>query len=731
MLMLHGIILIFFQLMVLTFSKKVGQIVLKKLITYTQDGINVTSEIELRHYQLLRWKIIVNKFCLDKKIDCNIIHNYIVHQLEILGYSKEIIQGNSKEIADDFFLSCHEASHNLLDTSFSKILLFYSSAVAINSLNCSNIQYTKETLFTEKESFSTSPFLDMCYILNIELLLSNKMVDIKLSNPTNKIAKIFESSFPIFLRNSNESNYILIYQSLNANTGGSAVMKLLYEALLLLQYNSILCTGIYVGKEQSKHDADRCTHPQDIDIVVTGEWCNGVLAEHGVHFQGRGVQYHLGHHHWSDLCRGFVTIANSRHLSVTLADRILGAYHLAPPMANRYLLAYLAGLRTGTDTVLKEDLVVIDPDIATDYPPEQPIGYTLPARAKVVVAKGFTPDQMVLLLQRAKVVVDLALPGPERLASEGILMGALPVLSSRWHGASEADYPGARRVDHTDPQEVYQAVEQALDHHPQQLEQSENRKLLLHVVSMWRKFHRTVDIFFGSSKLHFFISAPSLLEEHLAVFQVLCISYLYPLASITLLVRDVKWFLRQHYAFYSLLRTAGLVRSDPFDPAEMDDWANGTGTSFVSIQSLSADLSLPRHTAVLLPLGLTPQHPQDLLLSLVDLPRSGHLSWPAAAQEAQSLLAIGPDAADDTKRLLLSDWLAGLPVAASATSPPPLLHVCRLLQPGEGLRQEDEEEPNDRFHVSDVLYSLPWRETAYRAKRSFSARALCGGRSLD
>ena len=40
------------------------------------------------------------------------------------------------------------------------------------------------------------------------------------------------------------------------------------------------------------------------DIVVTGEWCKGVLEDYGVrNFSGRGVQYHLGFHHWNDLCR--------------------------------------------------------------------------------------------------------------------------------------------------------------------------------------------------------------------------------------------------------------------------------------------------------------------------------------------------------------------------------------------------------------------------------------------
>jgi hypothetical protein len=53
---------------------------------------------------------------------------------------------------------------------------------------------------------------------------------------------------------------------------------------------------------------------------------------------------------------------------------------------------------------------------------------------------------MPILLQRAKVVLDLAMPGPERLAGEGIMMGAIPVISSRWNGASQIDFPGIHKV---------------------------------------------------------------------------------------------------------------------------------------------------------------------------------------------------------------------------------------------------------------------------------------------
>lgn len=75
------------------------------------------------------------------------------------------------------------------------------------------------------------------------------------------------------------------------------------------------------------------------------------------------------------------------------------------------------------------------------------------------------------------------------------------------------------------------------------------------------------------------ISTDSLAEEHEATFHILGLLYVHPLASISLYVRDVGWFMRHHYAFYSLLYSAGYVRVDPFDPAEAHLWRNPAGES--------------------------------------------------------------------------------------------------------------------------------------------------------
>ncbi len=49
---------------------------------------------------------------------------------------------------------------------------------------------------------------------------------------------------------------------------------------------------------------------------------------------------------------------------------------------------------------------------------------------------------MPLILQRAKIVLDLGMPGPERISGEALLFGCIPVVSERWNGASRVDFPG-------------------------------------------------------------------------------------------------------------------------------------------------------------------------------------------------------------------------------------------------------------------------------------------------
>ncbi len=86
--------------------------------------------------------------------------------------------------------------------------------------------------------------------------------------------------------------------------------------------------------------------------------------------------------------------------------------------------------------------MIVDPDFDRDYPPEQPMVFHAPVDWKVLYAQGIPAAQMPLLLQRAKIVLDLGMPGPERISGEALLFGCIPVVSERWNGASRVDFPG-------------------------------------------------------------------------------------------------------------------------------------------------------------------------------------------------------------------------------------------------------------------------------------------------
>ncbi len=104
----------------------------------------------------------------------------------------------------------------------------------------------------------------------------------------------------------------------------------------------------------------------DSDLVVTGEWCNGVMKDFNIHpdqdndhdnakgvFLGRGVQYQLGFHHHNDLCAGFVSVAHSHYLAVGSQQRTLGAYFLGcemSPLVAASLHRHHSHTDTHTDT---------------------------------------------------------------------------------------------------------------------------------------------------------------------------------------------------------------------------------------------------------------------------------------------------------------------------------------------------------------------------------------------
>lgn len=315
-------------------------------------------------------------------------------------------------------------------------------------------------------------------------------------------------------------------------------------------------------------------------------------------------------------CRGWIAAADSHFIATTLLHRHLHAFYLGCVMAEHIASSYRAlrdRIRVGKDTtrifkssedcveVTKEKLILVDADFFDDYPPSTPITFQAPADYQVIVTKGFSPEVLLSLLHRAQIVLDLALPGPERLASEAILFGALPLVSNRWNGASQIDYPHLLRVDTLNGSDVTHRLQQAVDHYEHYLKEA--AAFHKYIASMPVRNIKTLDAYFSSASLHFVLDAREsergrtlLSTETAIIFQVLGLLYLHPLSSIDILVRDVRWFVRHHYVFVDLLFQAGYLRADPMDPAHFASYLHEEARSFVRIRSAVSDTSSGNQT---------------------------------------------------------------------------------------------------------------------------------------
>ena len=418
---------------------------------------------------------------------------------------------------------------------------------------------------------------------------------------------------------------------------GSAQLSQLAAKLQELGHASILCLtpghaqGQSQSQSQGKDEDAMCLAPPVEAVVVTDERC-GEAPSH----RGRRVRYILsGSHVVSEApCRA-VSLPSSHFLAAQLGSQVLGGLFLTapPPEAARRSLAELllksrllasleddtsffekgfvssvgvqhlltAGASPASQTaasalsaevdwlhgrqrffkVVKENIVVFDSDVQTRFEPELPVTFNLPPNCRLVYAAEVDPVELPLLLQRAKVFVDLALPGPESLITQAVLWGAVPVVSGRWNGVSNVDFPGAVRADAQSADSLSGAIAYALANYEALVDGDDMAAAFAHAVSTWDRHHQTALVLASSASLHFVLVARDMKEETAAVLQAFAVIYLFPLASVDLFVTDVKMFARHHTTALLLLQRAGYTFS-----AEEEE-RQGENHAFVRIRSLS------------------------------------------------------------------------------------------------------------------------------------------------
>lgn len=461
-------------------------------------------------------------------------------------------------------------------------LSFLKSSVLDSDFNSSHLLY-----FTSRKRQSSS---------------YQKMNKLTISDSLNLFATE-RSLLPDYFHDKNSR--VVVYQTRNAFTGGTTAMRVLHNTLSKLGYQTFLCND-------TNYNHENCLYPRDSDIAITGEWCQEVMNEYLVDpfpenekkfFYGRGIQYYLGFHHARHYCRGWIPTSDSHYINQLLGIRKMHAFFLGCPMSepisNRItrLLTHVLSDAQDEEKIVpiqKENLILIDYDFFKDYPPQLPLHIRLPSSNgeldsyEILFLNGNIPGEKIpYLLQRAKMVIDLGMPGPERISSEGILFGAIPVVSHRWNGASDIDFPTKYKInvfnftlqipeDTSVPAsevkylntEIYELIEKITQNYEQEIQDPKHYSHFQYILSMEKRLEKTIDYFFGSSKLHIVLVANTLEEETLAIFQILGLIYYYPMISIDLIVTDKLWFMKHHYVFIDLMIQSGYIRYDPHDPTD-------------------------------------------------------------------------------------------------------------------------------------------------------------------
>ena len=601
-------------------------------IRFTSDKNEGAAVFSLPFHRVSRWREVTKEFCIYEGLDensCDRINEVVYGHLQRHGYSPAVLLGTGAADDEselgidslDSILRLLEAGRESADTRAS-----FESLEATDPRSPSPSNWYEERVVFAAHGgapgeplFLTDPLDDTQSVL-LEILNG--------SAPWHRKAALARTRLVTH-------QTIIVYQTRNTETGGTLALRDLYAQLVSLGFHARLC-------DAANHLQPECASPDTAALVISGEWCSEVLEDHGLpngRHWGRGVQYFLGFHHADDSCVGTVMAADSDYLHKQLSLRILSGYFLGCPMRDslkirlgelladamhrRRLPPRVESIRrafdprTGRGTganihgggdqgrdfmerallarlslpspVKKERLIIIDPDFHQDYPPTEGVpDVAAPPGWRVVVATGFHPSEMTLLLERAALVIDLGMPGPERLTSEATLLGALPVIAERWNGASRVDFPGAWRVDALNGSALQAVVEQAALAYPASLDAPTMGKQFAYVASMWRRGHSTAEVYFGSSHLHFVLAPTGLITEHLALLQLATILRILPLASVTLYVTDVFWFIRHHYSAFTTLRKAGYIRHDPMNPVSFGNWQReGQSGAFVRILARS------------------------------------------------------------------------------------------------------------------------------------------------
>jgi len=228
----------------------------------------------------------------------------------------------------------------------------------------------------------------------------------------------------------------------------------------------------------------------------------------------------------------------------------------------------------------KTNLVLIDGDVDTDFLFDPRVRW----RQDIVVVKlfGYSPQEVRALYAEARVVVDLYLPGFERVVQEALLFDVVPLLADQYNGPCEDDFTflraegtaASRRrhnsmglrdrllFDPGDAQVLADKVDYVLNNYHTLLAHPQLRKFRQEVLEQPNAIPRVVDRWAHTADVTVVMVSCSDTEDTLLLGTILSLLHHYPMVSVEARVRHPDEFVLRHAGLVAMLTRQGLTDRD-------------------------------------------------------------------------------------------------------------------------------------------------------------------------
>jgi hypothetical protein len=247
-------------------------------VTILSNGENISFPFQITHEEVYQWKTIVGNFALRLGGYSDTLNNFVYNQLAQLGYPLSILnEDSSNRTEKKHELKSHEASYQLLNASFINLYEFswpngiqsllrefsflhsakfiYSNIQSdlphdlLNVINSyeyrtsdefqhqiNHVLYNRQYLSYDKSHWEGIYQIQTNPLMRKGDCGSSRIVDM------NKRGNLFDYRFPhIFYERNFSASRIIIYQAALTSTGGTIALEILYEHLIHLGYNALMC----------------------------------------------------------------------------------------------------------------------------------------------------------------------------------------------------------------------------------------------------------------------------------------------------------------------------------------------------------------------------------------------------------------------------------------------------------------------------------------------------------